>query len=181
MILQAENILFKHKAEYAWQNNQLSVDDFWLSYEANFMYKNIVLAYDGSKDGHEALAQGAVLSALCKADVHLVAVITPTSGIDIGNAAYPSGEWFSRETNEIKQLLEEGERQLNDNGLRVKTYLCYGQAVDEINNLAVEVNADLIVVGHREQSALARWWRGSVGNSLLANAPCSILVCVMEH
>ena len=41
-----------------------------------------------------------------------------------------------------------------------------------------EIGADLVVVGDREQTALARWWSGSVGQSLLAHAPCSVLVAV---
>ena len=62
--------------------------------------------------------------------------------------------------------------------LLVETRLGRGNPAEEVGRVAHEVGADLIVVGHREQSALARWWRGSVGASLLAHAPCSLLVAV---
>ncbi|MBC7135778.1 MAG: universal stress protein, partial [Oceanibaculum nanhaiense] len=62
--------------------------------------------------------------------------------------------------------------------LSVETRLCAGNPAEEIGRMAREIGADLVVVGHREQSALARWWGGSVGASLLAHAPCSVLVAV---
>jgi nucleotide-binding universal stress UspA family protein len=34
------------------------------------------------------------------------------------------------------------------------------------------------VIGHREQKLLARLWNGSVGQQLIAHAPCSVLVAV---
>ena len=41
------------------------------------------------------------------------------------------------------------------------------------------LDADLIVLGHRPKSALARWWQGgSVDGELVNHAPCSILVAV---
>lgn len=143
------------------------------------MYQNILLAYDGSEDGREALCQGARLAVLCRAKVHLVAVIVSSPGIAIGDAAYPSEEWAYRELQEVKRIMQEGEDHLKEAGLEVEGYLCRGQPVEEIASIANEVHADLIVVGHREQSGLARWWRGSVGQSLLAEAPCSVLVCVV--
>jgi len=40
------------------------------------------------------------------------------------------------------------------------------------------VGANLIVVGHREQSTFARWWSGSTGATLLGVAPCSVLIAI---
>jgi nucleotide-binding universal stress UspA family protein len=41
------------------------------------------------------------------------------------------------------------------------------------------VRAELIVVGHKRlESRAARWWRGSVSKSLIALAPCSVLVVI---
>ncbi|MGD0586832.1 MAG: universal stress protein [Oryzomonas sp.] len=57
--------------------------------------------------------------------------------------------------------------------------LAYGEPVEEICRLATELKVDLIVLGHRKQTSFAsRWWKGSVGISLLDRAPCSILVAV---
>ena len=46
--------------------------------------------------------------------------------------------------------------------------------------MAAEVSADLVVVGHRQQGALARWWRGSVGAYLMDHLQCSLLVGRLE-
>jgi nucleotide-binding universal stress UspA family protein len=43
------------------------------------------------------------------------------------------------------------------------------------------MSADLIVVGHNQHTSFAaRWWKGSVGASLLDHAPCSILIALSK-
>jgi nucleotide-binding universal stress UspA family protein len=52
-----------------------------------------------------------------------------------------------------------------------------GEPVEEICKLAAEIKCDVIVVGHQQKASFAsRWWRGSVGKTLLDYAPCSIFV-----
>src|SRR5438874_1208773 len=54
-----------------------------------------------------------------------------------------------------------------------------GQPVEEICRLAKSLGVDLIVVGHNQHTSFAaRWWKGSVGASLLDYSPCSILVAL---
>ena len=78
----------------------------------------------------------------------------------------------------MRRLLTETAKTLQASGLLVETRLAVGNPAEEIGHTAREVGAELVVVGHREQTALARWWRGSTGASLLAHAPCSLLVAV---
>ena len=60
--------------------------------------------------------------------------------------------------------------------------LKYGKPTEQILLSAIELNADLIVVGHRDQGTLARWLNGSVGESILHQPPCSLLIAVKsEH
>lgn len=141
------------------------------------MYRTILLAYDGSRQGHEALDQGAELALLCQARVHLLAVVAQEPGVALAEAVAPS-DVPEREYQEARHVLEAGAEALRRAGLSVETRLGRGNPAEEIGRVAREIGADLIVVGHREQSALARWWRGSVGASLLAHAPCSLLVAV---
>ncbi len=59
--------------------------------------------------------------------------------------------------------------------------LVTGDAVREISRLARELRVDLIVIGHtHHNSRLERWWKGSVGASLVEESPCSILVAVQQ-
>ncbi len=142
------------------------------------MYRTIILAYDGSQQGREALDQGAELASLCRARVYLLAVVAPGLGVLLAEAASPS-DLPEREYQEVRRVLTEGAEGLRRAGLSVETRLGTGNPAEEIGRMAREVGADLVVVGHREQTALARWWNGSVGASLLAHAPCSLLVVIL--
>ena len=141
------------------------------------MYRTILLAYDGSQHGREALDQGAELTSLCQARVYLLAVVAHELGVALAEAAAPS-DLPEREYQEVRRVLTAGAEELRRVGLSVETRLCAGNPAEVIGRMAREIGADLVVVGHREQSALARWWGGSVGASLLAHAPCSVLVAV---
>jgi nucleotide-binding universal stress UspA family protein len=45
--------------------------------------------------------------------------------------------------------------------------------------MAKSIGADLIVVGHNQKTSFAaRWWKGSVGATLIDYAPCSILIAL---
>ncbi|WP_280548148.1 MULTISPECIES: universal stress protein [unclassified Halomonas] len=142
------------------------------------MYQTILLAYDGSQQGREALAQGAELASLCRARVYLLAVVAHELGVALAEAVAASEDLPEREYQEVHRVLTEGAEGLRRAGLSVETRISMGNPAEEIGRMALEVGADLIVVGHREQTALARWWRGSVGASLLAHTPCSLLVAV---
>jgi nucleotide-binding universal stress UspA family protein len=80
----------------------------------------------------------------------------------------------------VEEILQEGVERLREQGLEVEGRLASGKPTDAISACARELGADLIVVGHKRKGALARWWTGSVNYSLLAQAPCSILVAMQE-
>lgn len=141
------------------------------------MYRTIVLAYDGSQTGRDALAQGTELAKLCKAKVILLAVLATDLGVLLAESA-GGAVMTDRIQTDVEEALAEGADLLREAGLDVETRLGIGKPAEEIGRVAREVGANLVVVGHREQSTLARWWSGSTGASLLGVAPCSILVAV---
>ena len=61
-------------------------------------------------------------------------------------------------------------------GLRSAAKLVRGQPAEEIGNFAKEIGADLIIVGHRRQSAFDRWWSGPKRAYLMDYTDCSLLV-----
>jgi nucleotide-binding universal stress UspA family protein len=144
------------------------------------MYHRILLAFDGSQAGREALRQGEDLARLCGAEVVLLAVVVGQIGVAPAEAI-ASAEVIALEHRATQQLLDEGAHMLRQAGLSVRTSLRAGHPAEEIGRAARDTRADLIVVGHREQGTLARWWGGSTGASLLAHAPCSVLVAVAVH
>jgi nucleotide-binding universal stress UspA family protein len=141
------------------------------------MYRTIVLAYDGAQASREAADQATAVAKMWGAKVHLLAVVGGEFGMALAETAVPA-DVLEREYEQEQRILEEEARQLRDAGLTVEAHLAAGSPAQEIGRLARRVGADLIVVGHREHGTIARWWSGSVGESLLAHAACSVLVAV---
>jgi Universal stress protein family len=54
--------------------------------------------------------------------------------------------------------------------------LVRGEPAKEIGAFAKQIEADLIVVGHRRQNAFDRWWSGPKGAYLMDYTDCSLLV-----
>ena len=142
------------------------------------MYKNILLAFDGSPDGREALAQAETLASTSGATVHLLAIIDPTESMLIVEAMtyIPENQTFV-----VQSVLDEGVRRLQRAGCTATSEIKYGKPAEQIIRSAREMAANLIVVGHRDQGTLARWLNGSVGESILHQPPCSVLVAVKSQ
>lgn len=138
------------------------------------MYRKILLAYDGSVEGRRALREGATLALKCKADVFLFAVIDNSAMMATSDGTF-SGI-VEGEKEEFESLLLEGVQRLEKMGFQPEHRLGWGQPAEQIVKLAKEINADLVVVGHRHKSPLERWWSGSVGGHLLNNLRCSLLI-----
>lgn len=142
------------------------------------MYKRVLLAYDGSECGRKALLQAADVNHLLQAELHLLAVAPLMAGLYITEGFVPDS-LQEEENRRYGQILEDGLQLLREKSTRAQGHLVTGEPVDEICRLAAEISADLIVVGHRRhQNLLARWWKGSVGASMIENAPCSVLIVI---
>ena len=81
----------------------------------------------------------------------------------------------------IQAVLDEAVRRLEGTGCTATSELKYGKPAEQIILAAAEIEADLIIVGHRDQGMLARWLNGSVGKSILHQPPCSVLVAVKSE
>ena len=142
------------------------------------MYQNILLAYDGSPDGREALAQARNLASTSGATVRLLAIIDPSENMLVveGMSFLPDNHRFVTQS-----VLDAGVRRLQRAGCTATNDVRYGNPAEQIVGAAREMNADLIVVGHRDQGTLARWLNGSVGASILHHPPCSVLIAVKSE
>jgi nucleotide-binding universal stress UspA family protein len=78
--------------------------------------------------------------------------------------------------NDFMEILNEGVGRLKKLGFNPVAKMVRGQPAEEIGNFAREVEADLIVVGHRRQSAFDRWWSGAKGAYLMDYTDCGLLV-----
>ncbi len=138
------------------------------------MYKTIVLAYDGSIEGRAALREGVLLGLRCRARIHLLAVVAETTGIKMAEGIH-AGPMAHQQTT-YAAILQEAVDKLKALGVTVGAQLVDGEPAQAIAAYATQVGADLVVVGHRKQSLLQRWWSGPTGAYLTDYLNCSLLI-----
>jgi nucleotide-binding universal stress UspA family protein len=120
------------------------------------------------------LREGALLAKRCRARVFLLAVTPIGAAATAAEGVYPGTIPALVESH--RAILEEGAMLLCDIGLLPQARLVAGDPVKQIAAYAKEVSADLVVVGHRRKTALARWWSGSGGVPLSDHLDCTLLV-----
>jgi len=138
------------------------------------MYRNVLLAYDGSLEGAVALREGAILAKKSGAKVFLLSVVPHLAGLQVAEGVH--GGVVAHELDRYREVLERGLDRLRKLGFQPVAKLAVGDPARVIGEFAKEVSADLVVVGHRKQSAFARWWSGPSGAYLVDHVGCSLLV-----
>ena len=135
----------------------------------------ILLAVDGSEYSQRAasfLAKN--ISALALApEIHCLHVHAP---IPYPGAAKALGkgtiEKYQREESEA--ALAPAKKELTAAKLDPKCSWCVGDVVEEIGNYVKKNKIDLIVIGSHGRTGLDRFLLGSVAESVLRHAPCSV-------
>ncbi len=143
------------------------------------MYKRILLGYDGSESGQQALLDSREIAQWSQAELVLVAVMPlPIASLGPEGGLYdPKVEEVERER--YRAILEAGVQRLAQAGLQARGEVLSGDPVQELAKAAGRLQVDLIVLGHKHQDSwAARWWRGSVSKALIEHAPCSVLVVI---
>jgi membrane fusion protein (multidrug efflux system) len=139
------------------------------------VYQRILLAYDGSIEGRTALREGALLARRFSAQVFVLSVIREAAGTKLGEGV--GGGGVAQQQEDYERVLQEGMARLAALGFKATGKLSIGEPAREIGAYAEQVKADLVVVGHRRQTAIGRWWSGPSGAYLSDHIPCSLLVC----
>ena len=144
------------------------------------MFQKILLAYNGSQEGKTALLSCAVVASLSNAETHLLAVAGMPSSMFLTEGFLPE-ELMEDEKKRAQEVLDEGIAQLKTQGYQATGHLAVGEPVEEISRLASALKVDLIIVCHSQKTSMAsRWWRGSVGKTLLNISPCSVLIALQR-
>ncbi|MCM2295493.1 universal stress protein [Rhodoferax sp.] len=144
------------------------------------MYKTIVLAYDGSSSGQQALLDCKDLAQWNDAVLWLVAVMPYNVNLITMEGGFPVPDLDQRNKTEYQKILADGLQRLEQAGYAATGELLAGEAVQEITRFARKVNADLIVVGHKHVEGWARWWSGSISGALVEHSPCSVFCVVTQ-
>jgi nucleotide-binding universal stress UspA family protein len=138
------------------------------------LYKRVVVAYDGTREGRTALREGVLLAQHFGAEIYVLAVITETPGIRMAEGSYAGV--MAQQDESYRAILDEAIQHLSALGFEVKGRLARGEPAQTIGAYAREIKADLVVVGHRKQSLLQRWWSGPTGAYVSDYMGCSLLI-----
>ena len=135
------------------------------------MYKNILIAADGSENSLRATQQAADIASLLEGvKVELVSVIA----IDVySDMVYDPIEAHGEAQREI---IKEASDILTDAEVSHEVVLLHGRPADEIIRYTEESGAALHVKGSRGLGALREFALGSVSHKVLTHAKCPVLV-----
>lgn len=128
----------------------------------------LLVGYDGSDGGRDALELTRVLGALTGADA-LVVTVLPYGPLPITYALLGD-----EEASETEPLFEEARELLS--GLEVETRAFGGGSpAGVMNDVAEREKVDMAVVGSPHRGAIGRALIGSVAEGLLHGAPCAVV------
>jgi nucleotide-binding universal stress UspA family protein len=133
----------------------------------------IVIGFDGSDSGEDALALGMRLARATRA-VPVVCVVHPQEyPIGVGRV---DAEWVAYLHQRATELLGRARRLLGEDAGADYRELSAPSESRGLHDLAEEVQAELVVVGSSHRGPLGRTYPGSTGERLLQGSACPVAV-----
>jgi nucleotide-binding universal stress UspA family protein len=141
----------------------------------------VLLAIDGSKESHQATRAAAEVAAAVGSKLHVLTVLETAQLLPQMPYAGPEAWETSGNVEETEQharrfLSRVSERIEAGGGTVKEPHLAVGKPDKEIIGLAEELDAGLVVLGSRGLGAVGRVLLGSVSDSVVRHALCSVLV-----
>lgn len=147
------------------------------------MYERILVATDGSTRANDAVRRATELAtAIGLEELHVVSSCRPYTLDQLERARSELPVEFRDLVDaeiEAEHHLAEARTVIARAGLRAVEHVATGQPADAILRTATDLDADLIVVGARGLSAVARFVRGSVSTKVAHHSTCDVLI--VEH
>jgi len=147
------------------------------------MNMNILLATDGTKESDSALDMVKALKLAAGDSILIVSVIDMALplAIDIYGGYLPdTSEMETAAKDHAAKALERCVSTLNEHlkgsEISIETEMLFGSPDSRIVEMAEKNETDLIVLGSHGYNAWERLLLGSVSNSVVHHAPCSVLV-----
>lgn len=129
----------------------------------------LLVGYDGSEDGRDALELARVLGEASGASV-LVVTVLPYGPLPI-----PYEILDEEEAERAQPLFEQARQRLGELEVETRAF-GGGSAAGVINDLAEKEEIDTIVVGSPHRGPVGRTLIGSVADGLLHGAPCEVIL-----
>ena len=136
----------------------------------------LLVAVDGSEAARQAAAWAArVAPAFGDCSIELASVRPELGpiGAALGVPGDTTRNWDERLGT---AAIDAARAAMGDAGSRVPAHIGEGHVVPALCRVAVETDADAIVVGPRNLGALGKATLGSVSSALLQTAPCSVII-----
>jgi nucleotide-binding universal stress UspA family protein len=136
------------------------------------MYRNVVIAYDGTEGAKAALARAAEIAGRDGGSLTVVEAVAgrvPSPAPGGPPLAKPEKRAMARE--DLNIAIEQVDPELQASG-----WVLGGPPAKGIVTVADDIGADLIVTGSRAQGRIARTMPGSVSTEILHGASCDVLV-----
>jgi nucleotide-binding universal stress UspA family protein len=137
------------------------------------MFKHIVVAYDGSQGGLNAVAMACDLAKQLGASLHMISVEEiPNIPASIDEVI----ETKTEENHKFHDALAKARAIAKQKGVKLNAEVVAGHAVSAIVAYVKAHKADLLVVGFMGHSALYERIIGGTADRLVRLAPCPVLV-----
>lgn len=136
------------------------------------MIKKILIAFDGSKEAEKAFQIALDFSVTFQSSLHVLSVARPPEPPSIVETEALLDSATEHFETKFKDFLQQA--QLHNISLNTKVVV--GHPAEQIVHYAKEIQADLIVMGHRGKSIVQRWLLGSVSKRVLSYATCSVMI-----
>jgi nucleotide-binding universal stress UspA family protein len=140
-------------------------------HEHDFTMRRIAVGYEGGIESQAALAAAAELARETGAELVVHTVVDSWLPFHIRkHAAAPDDLWES----ERQDALERAREAVSELGVAARVSATVGDPGSTLRDLSKAV--DLIVVGSRRWGTFARLVAGSVGETLVADSGCSVMI-----
>jgi nucleotide-binding universal stress UspA family protein len=137
------------------------------------VFRRILVGFDGSPQSRKALTTALTLAQRLKSEVEALIVVRPPEFAELeGEIQAAMKETDGPLTEAVAWAKAEAAR-LN---LPLHVHKHLGHPAETIVRVAEEKKFDLIVVGRRGRSAVARWMLGSISERVLGYAHCPVMV-----
>ena len=137
------------------------------------MFKNILLAIDGSEYSNKALAYAANMAEIYRATLWLVHVFPHTSDL-LGYDDYE--KLYAKRKCAGQSILDAAAELLGESPFEIRTELREGPEAESILDFAENSQADIIVMGTRGMGAIKGLLLGSVSRKVIHYANCPVMV-----
>ena len=139
------------------------------------MLNKILVAFDGSEQSYKAFYFALEMSKLCTGaspEITVLSVAQPPEPADIVEV----DAIIDSATSHYEELFKSLREKARKNNVEITAEVVVGHPADQIVRYASEKKSDLIIVGQRGKSKIAKWLLGSVSKRVSTYAPCTVTI-----